>query len=481
MASQNNYAHAFSWILPGYAGHAHEKLHFDWLAASNTEDAHFQYQDTYAQDSVDATALSLRAPVMPSSSTSTPSTASQSDRANSNLDMDMTHFLGTPTFSEYTPPGTTPKSPTTASIVSTESPHVTIDSVDNLINHLSHGEYQIANAFLEWLRDPAPTPFPLKTVIANKGFRLVPLPNAVPGKKRKLSHVSAKHSGSRRQWWDRFLRFSTDDVALCLSQGDLHCIRQLDESAIDFDTPLQGEQPAAFVRDFADFHRKVVYAFNLEYDDFRVSVMQIVMRLFFFLNSQSKVGNPFLDTCASRFRVAKIRAENLSRLYMELKHQLPPHIKDEMHFKKQLQNWRVQGSHYAFLASRLGLGSLILLRHHIRNSWGCSKGGERFSVSDAAFDHLKAIGVPARAASSGADTLMHNLLWKACAELPEYSERIGNNPFPNFAYIETDAASEEDTPFEVDALSAGAASLEGNDAPLETEDTDNPLFVMGYE
>jgi len=108
-------------------------------------------------------------------------------------------------------------------------------------------------------------------------------------------------------------------------------------------------------------------------------------------------------------------------------------------FEAKLRIWQDHGRKYAFIAGHIGAGSILHLRSVLPHTQlkTMSKGGEHavdgVGSSEAAFSHQRSLGLPALSITSGADGMMHNLLWEVFDSFLDFPKREGESPFPGFA------------------------------------------------
>ncbi|KAF1910989.1 hypothetical protein BDU57DRAFT_462601 [Ampelomyces quisqualis] len=333
------------------------------------------------------------------------------------------------------PLGHTPRSPATPT------------PIPNLCrSNTTNPEVFFSGMFLDFLRKDDPTTHAaLAGILATRGYKLAPiskayrkrrnpsdLQGAVPKRKRPLSSLN---------WWGRFLKITEDSAQLQL--------REEEQVLIDDPTSLLREihgkkRPTANIdpdtggQDNAAYGKLFLYTMSLEVDAFRNNVMQIVMRLFYFVISHNSINDFTNNTIC---RLPSLFPKDIDKLHKRMKLFLPSECATLAKFQDKLRDLRSTGSSYAYLGKRLGLGSLILLRDLIAPAqlWACTKGAEKSGISESAFEHLVAIGVPARAACIGADRLVHTLLWEVCAMSPGFPKRKKNKEgeweaFPGFDY-----------------------------------------------
>ncbi|KAH5240230.1 hypothetical protein HBI71_219100 [Parastagonospora nodorum] len=317
-----------------------------------------------------------------------------------------------------------------------------------VVSHLlSNHEAVFTDTFLDFLRMDGidvQTHAALTGILATKGFKLssisqsnrkrIPPPDDMTTPKRKKLSSSS--------WWGQFLKIGPDS----------HQLQICDEGQALLDDPfallgdMYGNKAEPLVTsdsvvESGAYGKLFLYTMALNSYEFRTDVMQIVMRLFYYIVSHNGI-NHYINS--SNCRLQRLFPADIDKLHRQLESFLPPDCTTLKGFKEKLQDLRSKGSSYAFMAKKLGLGSLIMLRDLIppNKMWACTKGTEKSGISDLAFAHLHSIGVPAQAATIGADKVMHTLLWDLCSTAPGFRERrklLGEwEPFPGFEYAQSD-------------------------------------------
>ncbi|KAJ4989571.1 hypothetical protein SVAN01_04948 [Stagonosporopsis vannaccii] len=410
-------------------------------------------------------------------SPSTPSMGATTPTFSSRAVSQFSESLGEPgRQSNGTPPGNTPCPPSfVAQHLAQEQPSPLFNFSDLI--HTADDRMDVI-LFLEFKRHGNSRGF--DKVLAHMGKQIVPIDAAsMPqSKKRKrraspdttprptktrasaalsvaspMSRTPSRTLATTDQWWNRLLRLRQSDVLLSLSESDKESLRHasfflqglatINVATANLATtnpsttnlaPLQATAATAI-------GRKILFTFRLENDAFRADVMRMAMRLFFSLVGQGSSYNSVssLTTIvggasgsSSECRMFKISDTQLQALYEDLKAYLPPDVKNGEQFVKVFNKWRDEGSRYAFIAKRLGLGSLILLRNPLKKIWGCTKGGDRSGISHITLRHLQTIGYPRHASETGAETLMTEIMWTLCEGIERVGPREGQRSFPGF-------------------------------------------------
>lgn len=235
-----------------------------------------------------------------------------------------------------------------------------------IISHLlSNHEAVFTGTFLDFLRMDeidAQTHAALTGILATKGFKLSPISQS----NRKRLPPSDDVTTPRRKklssssWWGQFLK---------IGHGS-HQLRICKEGQALLDNPsaLLGDMygnkdeslvPSDPVVDSGAYGKLFLYTLALSSVEFRTHVMQIVMRLFYYIVSHNDIEH-YVNSPSCRLQ--KLFPEHIGKLHRQLETFLPPDCATLDGFKEKLQNLRSTGSSYAFLAKNLGLGSLIMLR-----------------------------------------------------------------------------------------------------------------------
>ncbi|KAL5113714.1 hypothetical protein ACEQ8H_008387 [Pleosporales sp. CAS-2024a] len=360
-------------------------------------------------------------------------------------------FCSSPLTPTNLPLGHTPRSPATPT------------PIRNMCrSNATNPEAFFSGTFLDFLRKDDPTTHAaLAGILATRGYKLAPiskadrkrrnpsdLEGAVPKRKRPLSSFN---------WWGRFLKITQDSSQLQL--------REEEQALVDDPTSLlreiQGKKtrtadmdPDTGGRDNAAYGKLFLYTMSLEVDAFRNNVMQIVMRLFYFVISHNSISD---FTNNSVCRLPSLFPQDIDKLHKRMKPFLPSDCATLAKFQDK---------------------DLIAPAQ----LWACTKGAERSGISESAFEHLVAIGVPARAACIGADKLVHTLLWKVCAMSPGFPKRKKNKDgeweaFPGFDYVrQKEWEVEEEASVDEASVDEEAGVLEDQEAEQVEGDGEASLF-----
>jgi hypothetical protein len=255
------------------------------------------------------------------------------------------------------------------------------------------------------------------------------------GRKRRTLIRSSKAT----QWWARFHALSSvslhSEVVSLIEEGSarawLHTSYHLLPSLAPKTTTNAELYSARFI-----------YMRRLESHSSLTTTLGIAHCLFFLIAS-----HPDPQSWAARSRrnpvLLKLSTELAHQMYVGYSHMLGDDL-TEVEFTNYLRSWRKKGSRYAYIARRLGLGSLLHLQSLVSpdTMWGASV-GESYSsaqASEQAFRHLERLGLAEAARTSGADAWMHDCLWELCGRFPGFENRTHGAPFPGF---DTDALEME--------------------------------------
>ncbi|KAH9872568.1 hypothetical protein IAQ61_004968 [Plenodomus lingam] len=359
------------------------------------------------------------------------------------------HALDTVSYAELLAQVCSPTTTPLARTPSTTTPHHTTSSPCQSQSP-SSTEAVVASLVAQWLQNHESSVSPLlQDLFRSKGYQLVPL---------KPSRPPASYSPSRRKkpssmvaWWARFLRLTASDITLTPSQLALVSLPL--EVLAGFDSlPL----PTSPALDLASnpvestfFTNSILFTITLSASSFRMSILCLTMRLFFFIASQPSfwAAHAQNQLFNANSRLERLNDDWYARLYHTLAQHLPVSMTEDL-FRVELDTWRKAGRKYAYIAHHLGLGSLVHLRDYISPSqlWGCTTGGEKSCNATDAIHFLRnTLGVHQLAEKSGADALMHTLLWNLFTSLPSFGSRMGaGQPFPGFGPLHRDVVMGEE-------------------------------------
>lgn len=317
----------------------------------------------------------------------------------------------------------------------------------------SSTEALVASVVAEWLQSHEPASPLLQDLFRSKGYQLVPIASPQKSPRQRPPPRRTKPN-SMAAWWARFQRITASDVTLTPCQ--LALVSSPEDILAGFDSlPM----PAAHTSDLASrpvdsafFTNSILFTISLSASSFRMSILSITMRLFFFVASQPSFwaahAQDGLASFQANSRLERLNDDWYAQLYHALARHLPAAMTADL-FRVELDSWRKAGRKYAFLAHHLGLGSLVHLRDYISHAqlWGCTMGGERSCDANDALDFLRhTLAVDRLAETSGSDALMHAMLWALFARFPGFGQRAAvRQPFPGFGMLGEAAVSQPDT------------------------------------
>ncbi|KAI4637170.1 hypothetical protein J4E93_010570 [Alternaria ventricosa] len=264
------------------------------------------------------------------------------------------------------------------------------------------------------------------------------LPTCDQGPKRKrgsnddvTSRPSKKRDKKSIEWWRRWSKLTREDIALDSEQV----------TVVNMGLGVLRDTGALGMRNkgttFMD-----VYAAHVgnmlatERVTALTSVQYVVYAIFFHIASTMDPANWVAKGNAGQVR-GKFCPSAVRRLFSHCGGYVPGGMTPAV-FEEKLRGWQDHGRKYEFIGVHLGLGSIVHLGsvlHHTQLKT-MTKGGEQavdgIKSSEVAFRHLRKLGLPELAKQSGADALMHDLLWEIFGSFLDFPKRVGDSQFPAF-------------------------------------------------
>ncbi|KAF2437642.1 hypothetical protein P171DRAFT_437692 [Karstenula rhodostoma CBS 690.94] len=296
---------------------------------------------------------------------------------------------------------------------------------------------------IEWPAEVVDNVMLFASIVSSQGTARPPDSHSTrPGGQVRRRHITNPRGTTAEQWWKRFLLLRTRDVALSpslaaqVANGPLHTL-DLASSA-----PTYAAHDASYDASYSElFAQRLAFMIALESSSSVHQAVAICHCLFFSIVA----AEPNPQRWTLQPRLARVSHDDLPELYTRFQHMLPGSFKHD--FERNLRRWRTLGSQYTYLATQTSLGSLLHLIDLIQvpRMWGMSKGRESDTrVRKQALQHLGELDVVARAEASGADALMHGMLWELCGQFPHFPARRGTEPFPGLGESHVSDLGEED-------------------------------------
>jgi hypothetical protein len=283
-----------------------------------------------------------------------------------------------------------------------------------------------------------------------------------PSKKRKRASADTPTKtrlNSSEQWWRR-LHIKAEHLHL-----PYHVQKLLDKPALEIMNPSWKLAFRHAKESLEVLSTAVGYMFQVRETSATVTLITIVMHMFFYIALQKNPRNWAERLDKKPHSILGTMAEDL---YVRCATS-PPSEMDLKAFKRKLKECRRIGGVYCYLATHLGVGSLVHLLDSIgpKQMWGGTKGNEIFTgqkrkrpslknkgegegeekhdrieeeeaqdgdisgrPSTNAFGFLRHEGLVKMAVVSGTQQMIFDLLWEVFEKLPEFGERRGKESFP---------------------------------------------------
>lgn len=245
-------------------------------------------------------------------------------------------------------------------------------------------------------------------------------------------------------WWSKFHKYSAEDLKLCRMSKQL--VACTPGSILGHDTLLHRKATVISSRGNDTIAAVIVRLHATHSSLVEGSVLYMIYCTFIVIASSCTDPTEWAEYSHKHHGLRKLSRHQVHGLFGTLGESLPAGMTEE-DFDEQLHEWRNHGSCYAFIARHVGLGALMHLAGHglaPASMRGCTKGNEKADPNDTqvpkrkpserAFAHLLGVvGIADLAASSGANRLMHGLLWELCSWFAGFRSRENTStPFPGF-------------------------------------------------
>jgi hypothetical protein len=180
--------------------------------------------------------------------------------------------------------------------------------------------------------------------VKNEGYTTVPSSNQ---RKQRASR------NKETQWWKRFLALKAVSSQLRIGEDEKHYMSDPSTFLVGLDISLALTDSSLPSAQHGLHDKKLwLYTLSLEQHQFRSSVMQMVMHIFYHHRFNRNLDH----------RLQRWTKKDYQELHASLQGDLPPSCASYSAFKDRIDHVRKAGSVYCYLAQRLGLGSLVLLR-----------------------------------------------------------------------------------------------------------------------
>ncbi|KAH7062741.1 hypothetical protein BKA63DRAFT_573037 [Paraphoma chrysanthemicola] len=270
--------------------------------------------------------------------------------------------------------------------------------------------------------------------------------SARPKTRKKAAPRPAKPEGKQAQWAGRFTRIDLEILKDKCPPGIQEMFTKSTEDNLGTELPNLASTSATSSRSRERPRRSNATprrSMNANPDDVKesvlaermlylhhfdaVSAVRILLTIFFFIHTYSsdrarftRDQPTFLAMVASstaprneakrdkRLRIPQLYEKDMERMYKQFVEQCKALAMTHAEFAEKVRGWRRDGGFYVFLASRLGLGSLLWLSHLIEpgSMWGMNYGDEM----ELALTHLVDIGLPQLCESSGANECARGMM-----------------------------------------------------------------------
>ncbi|KAH7070832.1 hypothetical protein FB567DRAFT_598379 [Paraphoma chrysanthemicola] len=257
---------------------------------------------------------------------------------------------------------------------------------------------------------------------------------------------AAKSEGKQAQWAGRFTRLDLEILKDKCPPGIQEMFTKSTEDNLGTELPKLASTSATSSRSLgrprrrnatprrstnvtADGVKESVLAERMLYLHHfdAVSAVRILLTIFFFIHTYSsdrarfaRDQPTFLAMVASstaprnevrrgkRSGLPKLFEKDMERMYTQFVEQCKALVMTQAEFAEKVRGWRRDGGFYVFIASRLGLGSLLWLSHLIEpgSMWGMNYGEEM----ELALTHLADIDLPQLCESSGANECARGMM-----------------------------------------------------------------------
>lgn len=292
------------------------------------------------------------------------------------------------------------------------------------------------DALRQWLEEEGP-----EEGLEKEAQDVVP-PSKPKGSRRRTGGGHARKKAKSEYFWDHFLQMKSIGELPKLNSFTRKLINKPSLQMLFADIPLLSDTAAAPTGTSADmrnalrFNAAVNLMLSVNERNTQNSLLLVLLHLFFFLTAHPN----WAEQRSSRKRMPRLnerKCEDLYDTYLGLVDHMSVSVLPRHKFLGQISKWIKLGSRYAFLASHLSLGCLVLLQHLLTPAamQGCTKGNEYGAVqgvpvSEYALQHLREIGLVQKA--ERADSMMHALLWEMMGQFQGMAAPTQAARFPGF-------------------------------------------------